>query len=154
VSRICALSPTTVGDLRRRLTVQSGQSTFRIGHDGRLRAYHPPDQTGKQTTPRVRGQGQPSEADHAEPPEKERDDVAPTQVLDGAAHWWVSDPALTDRCRELVAWFERSHITLDDFAVWTEDFPMSRIFEVADEATRRAHLLLEIAATIQHRKNA
>jgi hypothetical protein len=164
VSRLCSISPTTVGEIRRRVTVQSGQSTFRVGHDGRRRAYHPPHQNGSRTSP-GKNREHPettttkTKSDEAASPRGTGNRAVPAKRSKGAGlstdtgRWWVSDQALTARCPELAAWFERSDITLDDFVNWTEDIPISRVFEVADEATRRANTLIEIAANIQHRKH-
>jgi len=63
------------------------------------------------------------------------------------------DRACTDRDggREFVAWFDTTTLTAEEVWQHMGTVPLSRVYEVADEARRRAECWLRFAEAVEHR---
>jgi hypothetical protein len=79
----------------------------------------------------------------------ERSDCAARAV---DSDWYLKDAALksTAASAEFAEWFAASNIG-DDFGPFVEAVPVSRVYEVADEARRRARRWAEFAAAVEGR---
>jgi hypothetical protein len=65
----------------------------------------------------------------------------------------TDDPALTatERGQEFSVWFERTGVTAEDWTDHIDSIPVSRVYELADEARRRAAQWQEFAAVLEGR---
>ncbi|HWS48126.1 MAG TPA: hypothetical protein VN636_19845 [Acidimicrobiia bacterium] len=77
---------------------------------------------------------------------------SPRPVAPATPPPWQADAALSSAAdgQELLAWFDHTALTVDDIAR-VETVPLSRIYEVADEARRRSELWLRFARALEAR---
>jgi len=152
IAAICGLSPVTLGSLRARMREASGlvpddvRSERRIGRDGRSR---PVDTLGaRQRVAEAIVQApelslRKISAQVGSSPETVRSVRAELQSawheLDGQ-EWWRQDSALnsSDGGRQLVKWLTRANIDLDKSEGHLDSVPLSRVYDLAAEARRRA----------------
>ena len=65
---------------------------------------------------------------------------------------WVHDAALSAFDHgDFLGWFERTAVKAQDFESWLEDLPLSRVYQVADEARRRSELWAKFAKSLESR---
>jgi ParB-like chromosome segregation protein Spo0J len=177
VAEVCGLSPKTVGRLRveRGCPSEGGpqlDGPVRIGRDDRARpvsrasvrprvvaALHAEPNASLRAIAAVAGvspetvrlvrmnlRGEPS----AEAPITERAPRGATTAAEAAA--WRTDAALrTAECGEdFLAWFEHTAVEDDDVAR-VQMVPLSRVYEIADEARRRSEAWLQFARALEAR---
>jgi ParB-like chromosome segregation protein Spo0J len=165
IAGVCGLSARTVAKLRAAVSNGASDAEIRVGRDGRLRSVRPmstreqimeavrasPEAslraiaravgTSPETVRRVRqraqGRSGPSVEASVEP------------VIDLVA---VGDPALVSasNAQRFVAWFKRTS-AVADWNRYVESMPLSRIYEVADEARRQADAWTEFAEAVETR---
>jgi hypothetical protein len=70
----------------------------------------------------------------------------------GGPDVWRTDAALasTDGGEDLLEWFERTAVSDSDLDR-VEKVPLSRVYEISDEARRRAEVWLQFARALEHR---
>jgi hypothetical protein len=95
-----------------------------------------------------RGMAEPSESEVTEPVAAFRLRSVPSAVRVA----WVDDRVLTSTApgKDFAAWFEASSIA-DEWRQYLDAVPLSRIYEVADEARRRAGAWSTFAQTLEGR---
>lgn len=122
IGRICGLSPTTVGTIRRRAVQSPSHGQVRRGKDGRIRRL--PEREPLKV----------SRQDGATP------DPVPTALVvdEPGGPWWRQDVALNDRCPDLVALLDRTSVGVSDILVTLTDLPASRRYQVERELRARA----------------
>jgi ParB-like chromosome segregation protein Spo0J len=152
IAAICGLSPVTLGTLRARLheaqSVVSNDSMGerRTGRDGRSRPVNTvaarrrvaeaiaqaPESSLRQISAQVGSSPETVRSVRAEMQSE-------TPQLDGR-DWWRYDSALSssDGGRQLVTWLARVNIDTDVWARYLDSVPLSRIYDLAAEARRRA----------------
>jgi hypothetical protein len=66
---------------------------------------------------------------------------------------WEHDSACasSDRPRRFAVWFDRTRLEPEDLYQQAQNVPLSRIYEVADEARRRSKLWSEFASAVEDR---
>ena len=179
IGELCRIPPKTVGDVRATLRetvggIRVNGTEARIGRDGRvrpldaraqrariaaaikenprgsLRAIAGPIGVSPETVRRVR-------ASMAEQGCLDRDPRAPA-VVQGAftrrrERTWRADSAFTSRndAAEVAEFFERTDTSAVDPEEHSRAVPLSRIYEVADEARRRAAFWLRFADSVENR---
>jgi ParB-like chromosome segregation protein Spo0J len=69
---------------------------------------------------------------------------------------WKDDAAIlsSNGGEDFVAWFERTVVTDDDAARHLDAVPLSRIYEIADEARRRSTMWMQFARSLEARTTA
>jgi hypothetical protein len=170
IAELCSLAPGTVGRLRTHLprsNEQGDELQSRLGKDGKLRPVDPgasrarivnllrtkPDQSLREiarlagTSPatvisvRSRLNSVSNEGGREEAP-----------LATPACVPWRSDSALgsTDEGRDFAGWFERTDVD-GQWRNYVDGIPVSRIYEVSDEARRRAGEWLAFASTLEER---
>jgi ParB-like chromosome segregation protein Spo0J len=170
IAAVCGLSARTVARLRTAVSDDAGDrsAAIRVGRDGRLRSVRPASTrerimealkarpeaslraiaravgTSPETVRRVRQRAQ-TRSGHSVAASVER--LAPPAELVA-----VGDPALasTSDGHRFASWFKRTSAV----AHWTryvEAMPLSRIYEVADEARRRADAWSQFAEAVETR---
>jgi hypothetical protein len=177
VAEVCGLSPKTVGRLRveRGCPSEGGpqlDGPVRIGRDDRARpvsrasvrprvvaALHAEPNASLRAIAAVAGvspetvrlvrmnlRGEPS----TDLPNIDRAPRSTTSAEEPAA--WRTDAALrTAECGEdFLAWFERTALGEDDVAR-VQMVPLSRVYEIADEARRRSDAWLQVARVLEAR---
>jgi hypothetical protein len=67
---------------------------------------------------------------------------------------WESDPALrsTSQTQAFLEWFGQTSVR-DTWPVWVDTVPLSRIYEIADEARRRADAWVSFARALEQRSH-
>ena len=170
IAELCCLAPGTIGRLRAHLprsNEQGDQLHSRLGKDGKLRPVDPgasrariinvlqtkPDQslraiarltgTSPATVRSVRSRLNPV---------SNVGDRGQTTSAKPTAVAWAADSALrsTDEGRGFAGWFERTDVD-DEWKKFVDGVPMSRIYEVSDEARRRADEWLAFASVLEER---
>jgi hypothetical protein len=181
IASICGLSPTTVREIRLRSTARFAQLSTRIGADGRVRpinseglhqriaeAIHANPkaslreigrmvQASPTTVSKVRAhasahsdmkrQGSPSKRSPS-------GSTSPVAAEDGSRIAWEHDSALRARATgtDLLEWFCRTNIS-EEWHQHAETVPLSRVYEMADEARRRAACWARFAEAVEARAN-
>jgi ParB-like chromosome segregation protein Spo0J len=164
VAELCALAPGTVARVRASCTPVATVVDKRAGRDNRLRPADP-----------VQARQRVIEAIEANPtgslraiarvagssPETVRSVRARLAAAADApdrppaleARPVTDDPALTatERGQEFSVWFERTGVTAEDWTDHIDSIPVSRVYELADEARRRAAQWQEFAAVLEGR---
>jgi ParB-like chromosome segregation protein Spo0J len=172
VGFICGLAPGTVSRLRTKVvgaSDQDGQLHARVGRDGKRRPVDPrasrsrivsalraqPDGslrniarvtgTSPATVRAVRAERNPARNGN----EHKASNVLPAAPFSPG---WIFDAALLSAVdgESFARWFERTSIG-DEWPAFVMGIPISRIYEVADEARRRAAAWLEFASTVEER---
>ena len=180
IGELCRIPPKTVGEVRATLRetvggIRMNGTEARIGRDGRvrpldaraqrariaaaikenpqgsLRAIARPIGVSPETVRRVR-------AAMAEQGCLDRDARAPADVVQGAftrrsERTWQADSAFRSRddAAEVAEFFERTDTSTVDPEEHSRAVPLSRIYEVADEARRRAAFWLRFADSVENR---
>jgi len=170
IAELCSLAPGTVGRLRTHLprsNEQGNQLHSRLGKDGKLRPVDPsasrarimkvlqtkPDQSLREiarltgTSPAtVRSVRSRLNLVSNEGHQEEATLASPANVA------WGADSALksTDEGRGFAGWFEETDVD-DQWRNFVGGIPISRIYEVSDEARRRAGEWLAFASTLEER---
>jgi ParB-like chromosome segregation protein Spo0J len=170
IAGICGLSARTVARLRTAGSdgAGDGSSEIRVGRDGRLRSMRP-ESTRERILEAVKASPEASLRAIARAvgtsPEtvrrvRQRAHNRSGQSIDAAAERVaakadlvaVGDPALASRSdgHRFASWFKQTSAVVD----WTrhvEAMPLSRIYEVADEARRRADAWTHFAEAVETR---
>jgi hypothetical protein len=169
VASICGLSPSTVGEVRQRTAVpqtqcpsdDAGQLDARLGQDGRTRPVDAgavrrrilevvsQDPTASLrsvalivgTSPETVRSVRERMRSHVSTPTP---DAAPAQEVPEAFN-------STPRGQDFFAWFTRTKIGPDDWAIYGHEIARDRACEVADEARRRASRWHEFADCVEGR---
>jgi ParB-like chromosome segregation protein Spo0J len=172
VAELCAISPKTVGRLRpiagRRPTEESPQldTPSRIGRDDKCR---PVDGASARSriVEEIRARPDASlraiAATVGVSPETVRSvrmrlqcppDLGAVPARIEAP--WKDDAAIlsSDGGEDFVAWFDRTVVTDDDARVRLDAVPLSRVYEIADEARRRSTVWMQFARSLEARSNA
>jgi ParB-like chromosome segregation protein Spo0J len=175
IAELCALSPKTVGRLRRHVVCPSedgphSDGGLRQGRDGRLRPARPgsararviealrsqPDASlrtvaaaasvSPETVRLVRLDLSHAAAPAEAPPEPVVDEP------DRDASAWREDGALasTERGEDFLGWFERTLVEDADLDRAPE-VPLGRVYVIADEARRRSDTWLQLARALEAR---
>jgi len=151
IAELCAISPKTVSHIR----VTPAET--RVGRDNRVRPVN-----GRSVRHRV------VEAITQQPGASLRSvaacaGVSPETVrsvrlrMSGASdaddRFWAHDRALASRdtVDDFVAWFDRTNVTADDCRHRVGTVPVSRIYEIADEARRRSEAWMQFARSLEGR---
>jgi hypothetical protein len=181
VAQLCGVSPKMVARLRRgRSSPQAGaEIERRVGRDGRARPVRPTHERAKiaelirrkpsaslraiatelgvspETVRSVRreqavdrGPRSPSRVDRGGD-DRTTQRLEPRVAEDAAA--WREDKALsaTPEGVSFVEWFESTAVTVAPCRV--DDVPLSRVYEIADEARRRARFWIDLADSLESR---
>ena len=79
--------------------------------------------------------------------------VSPTARLPEKPVSWDQDLALvsSDDGEDFVAWFDRTTLTEDECWRFVDSVPLSRIYEIADEARRRSEVWVQFAKSLDVR---
>ena len=177
IGRCCALSPHTVASLRSgRKASEDDPDDFRTGQDGKtrranstalrqaiessldaapgasLRAIARAVNASPETVRNVRnsrGDGRRVDAHRASQATSAGCEVTPP----GLPHWWVGDSALnsTDEGKRLAQWLSDHEIAERMYSEHVDAVPLSRVYEVANEARRRATAWSAFAAAVEVR---
>jgi len=166
IAAICGLSPGTLGTIRARQLVQQHRTNGngvpperRIGRDGRSRPVNTvaarqrvaeaivdtPDLSLRKISANVGSSPETVRAVRAQ--------LASSTEEPGGADWWRSDAALvsSNGGRHLVAWLARANIDRDGWSRHFDSIPMSRAYNLAAEARRRAAAWNEFADELEFR---
>ncbi len=150
ISVTCGLAPGTVGRIRANVpaaTDQNGQLYTRVGRDGRRRPVDP-RASRRRVVSALRAQPERSLRETAR-----ATGTSPATVRAAkASRSWASDPAVLSSPAggSFARWFDRTAIGCEwhDFV---GTIPVSRIYEMADEARRRSAAWLEFASMVEGR---
>jgi len=177
IAQLCGVSPKTVARLRGDRAPQP-DSVKRVGRDGRtrpvrgaaarariadalrrepgasLRAIATSLGVSPETVRRVRKH---LDAGEAWPPEAQLGaDVGTVQALPVPGHElfprpWRGDNAFDSTASgvEFVTWFEATSV--QEATAWAHEVPLSRVYEIADEARRRARFWSDFAESLEGR---
>ncbi len=175
VGEVCGMSPKTIARLRSSAGRSVGET--RVGRDGRSRPVDPSMQRARilealvdqpdaslrtiarelgvspETVRRVR-LGMEGEGSH-----QTADEVVPMPPPISLAQRriqrpnWVADRAFQSRADGALAvdFLERTDVTEVDIGVCVESIPLSQVYEIADEARRRAAVWARLADTVETR---
>lgn len=180
IAELCAISPKTVGRLRGKKTVcPTGgilqlDARTRIGRDNKWRPVHSASVRSRvaealkehpgaslrtvaksvgvspETVRIVRMNMDASRAPDvvSEPPQ-----VGSVPRLPEASVSWDQDLALvsSEDGEDFVAWFDRTTLTNEDCWRFLDSVPLSRIYEIADEARRRSEVWTQFAKSLDVR---
>lgn len=176
VAEACGLAPGTVARLRNVVVRPDGgdaHSTGRFGRDGRsypanpgasreriLRVLREQPEMSLRAVARATGTSQATvraakarlaevrtgEGTQASPPLPSIDTAG---LCSSAGR--ISDAAVlsTDDGRKFADWFGRTRVSEEDWRALIECIPISRVYEVADEARRRGDIWLRIASALE-----
>lgn len=172
VAKLCALSPRTVATLRP--PARSTDVERRIGADGRARPSDPAKvrraiadvlearpsaslravaeevgaspETVRSVRRRLEAANTPSPAPAVE---------IPTQPVRPESRWWTNDSSLTStgEGRQLAQWLSRSNID-NGWATHLKAAPLSRVYDLATEARRRAASWVAFAEALEAKAQA
>ena len=181
IAELCAISPKTVGRLRGKKTgcptggILQLDARTRIGRDNKWRPVHSGSVrslvaealkehpgaslrsvaksvgVSPETVRIVRmNMGASCAPDAAQPPT-----VSPPARLPEKTVSWDQDLALVscDDGEDFVAWFDRTTLTEDECWRFVDSVPLSRIYEIADEARRRSEVWVQFAKSLDARWN-
>jgi ParB-like chromosome segregation protein Spo0J len=173
IAEVCAVSPKTVGRLRPAACTASTEENpqfdprFRIGRDNKRRpATHTPVLPQVlEANAALRGASLRSVAARAgaspetvrivrsrlrQPLDEPETPAAPDDAMPVA---WHEDLALVscDGGEDFVSWFERTLVTDDECWGQIDRVPLSRIYEIADEARRRSNAWTLFARALEAR---
>ena len=171
IAELCVVSPKTVGRLRRSMAdlpveeVPQLDTSFRIGRDNKRRP-----------TDRALARQRVADALDAHPSGSLRSlaaqagvsretvrhvradlhqEFAPLGVRESEEHptEWHTDRALVscDGGEDFLAWFERTTVAEPDCRTHIDKVPLSRVYDVADEARRRSDLWMRFARSLEAR---
>jgi ParB-like chromosome segregation protein Spo0J len=173
IAELCGLAHKTVGRLRQAFGCQDGEIPHldrRQGRDGKSRAVDPAGVRARivraieqqpsaslrhlarlsgsshETVRAVRRQSQQSDEPTLGVPSGDRCRELPVSPATDAA--FLSTPAGVS----FAEWFERTSIA-DEWIYHGQSVPLSRVYEIADEARRRAKAWTDFAASLNHRTN-
>jgi ParB-like chromosome segregation protein Spo0J len=174
IAQVCALSPRTVGRLRSAASDEI-RPAGRVGRDGRLRSVNPESarrqiieavsasptaslraiarevgtspETVRRIRQRVQSERVQSQRVQSQPVQRQSVDEAPTAEIVA-----IDDAAVASTCdgQRFVAWLNRTGLG-DDWQRHVDTIPLSRVYEVADEARRRARAWTEFAEAVEGR---
>jgi ParB-like chromosome segregation protein Spo0J len=172
----CGLSPKTVQHLRSRTAGNSGAQNLhlntRLGRDGKrypadaeasrvriLRALretpeeslrHIAEATGSSPTTVKAVKASLRSSTSRDP--VHNSDAKPRRRALLSSSGWLADSGLrsTTEGAAFATWFERTRLS-DEWLEFVEDIPLSRIYEIADEARRRADHWVTFASTLEGR---
>lgn len=169
VGATCGLAPGTVGRLRGTIatvTDQGGQLNARVGRDGRrrpvdakasririARVLRDQPNSSLRNIARITGTSPATvravKAEQSHLAVEDRPQVVP---VIRPVRSWVADAALlsAEEGETFVGWFERTTIK-EEWRSFLAGIPLSRVYEVADEARRRAAAWTEFASRIEER---
>lgn len=163
VAALCALAPSTVSRLRglHEPTVEDAQLEMRTGRDNRVRPVDPAaarrrvmDAIAANPTASLRAIARVTGSS----PEtvrsvRARMATAAAGEPSPAAVRPTDDRALAavDGGAEFTAWLERTAVAPDDWQPLAESIPLSRVYELADEARRRAECWQALAEALENR---
>jgi len=171
IAELCAISPKTVGRLRltpiASPTEEMSQldTQTRIGRDNKIR----PVGSGSARARVLEALEKEPNASHRSvarmvgvSPETVRlvrmhlADPAPIEALpvpEPLPRRWDLDLALVsqDEGGDFVTWFDRTAVNDDECARWEVSIPLSRVYEIADEARRRSEIWMEFARRVEAR---
>lgn len=175
VAEACGLAPGTVARLRNTVVRPDGEdahSTGRFGRDGRsypanpgasreriVRVLRAQPEMSLRAVARATGTSQATvRAAKARLAEVRTEEGTPTSSpppsIDAPGRYSsagrMSDAAVlsTDEGRKFSDWFGRTHVSEEDWRELIECIPISRVYEVADEARRRGDIWLRIASAL------
>jgi hypothetical protein len=173
IAELCAISPKTVGRLRPK---SSGRPTegilqldarSRIGRDNKWRPVHSASVRSRvaEAIKQYPGASLRSVAKSVgvspETVRIVRMNLGTTSVLEPPppapsppqCSSWNEDLALvsSDHGAEFVAWFDRTTVTKEECWRFADSVPLSRIYEIADEARRRSEVWQQLAASLDTR---
>lgn len=172
IAELCAISPKTVARLRpnapRRPTEESSHLDIRsrIGRDNRCR---PVDSASARSRIAEEIRARPDASLRAiaatvgvspETVRSVRMSLQCAHDVDAGSRQietpWKDDAAIlsSDDGEDFVAWFDRTAMTEDDVWRRVDAVPLSRVYEIADEARRRATAWTQFARTLEARSSA
>ena len=178
IAETCSLAPGTVGRLRSRMSWSTEDDRgvmVRLGRDGKRRPADPqasrarilrvlesqPDRslraiarmtgTSPATVRSVRDRPQPA-PDRVGPDFEGKGGPGPSPRPGQLTPRWLSDSALaaTAEGKGLASWLEQTNIG-EESHDYVAGIPLSRVYEIADEARRRADAWLAFAAMLEGR---
>ncbi len=180
IAELCAISPKTVGRLRGKTTARPTEGILqldawtRIGRDNKWRPVHNgsvrsrvaealKEHPGASLRSVAKSVGVSPETVRivrmnmdatcapdvaGEPPTMESTAQVPEKPVS-----WDQDLALvsSDDGEDFVAWFDRTTLTEDECWRFVDSVPLSRIYEIADEARRRSEVWVQFAKCLDMR---
>jgi hypothetical protein len=151
VAAACCVAPVTVARTRAVIETPNGRTDpakGRVGKDGRCRPIDP--KSSRDLIAREL-QTQPT-LSLREIARRTGTSPATVRTVRARLQAWTSDKALVSGVggTAFLAWFDRTNIG-DEWPTYIEGIPVSRIYELADEARRRATGWLEFAALLEQR---
>jgi hypothetical protein len=168
VSAICGLSRSTVGEVRRtspletqdRPNVKDGRLDKRVGRDGRSRPVDSDalrvriaELVAREPSASLRSVARVAGAS-PETVRAVRNDLRSGAYSRGACEPPAEVPhafGSTSPGREFFDWFSRTQVGPDDPVAYAADIPLSRVYEVADEARQRAARWQSFADLVERR---
>jgi hypothetical protein len=180
IGRTCSLAGGTVKHLRTRIDFAAPSVTTliqrRLGSDGKLRPTKPaelrraigeallkhPDASSRTIAASTRCSPATVRAVRASlgSPRTKSEPVtlgatSPNSGPNGARplKLWQSDSACASELppRQFAAWFDRTALESSECYLYLANVPLSRVYEVADEATRRARVWADFASALERR---
>ena len=178
ISEMCGMSPKAVARVRQRIVCGDAGTTSRVGRDGRSRPVDPVRQrilivealreapesslrmiarelgVSPETVRRVRLQLE-DDRNLATPCDTRSDIVirAEAQHHNAPPRSWNDDHAFQSRVEgtETVEFLERTRVCEQDVTRYAQAVPLSRVYEIADEARRRAAVWARLADSVETR---
>jgi hypothetical protein len=180
IGETVGLSATTIGALRQKQCVSGGApaSEFRFGRDGKFRPHDRrelrrrimqeledhPTASLREIASTTGGSPETVRSVRKEMWTRQSRGYEATGADQGAAmvptdpedvlrcDTWGSDSALqsTDSSRSFAVWFSRTDVD-DEWLRYVRDLPLSRTYDIADEARQRARKWMEIAEAVESR---
>ncbi len=180
IAELCAISPKTVGRLRGKKTVRPTggilqlDARTRIGRDNKWRPVHSASVRSRvaealkehpgaslRTVAKSVGVSPETvrivrmnmEAGHAPDVAPEPPQFGSVPRLPEASVSWDQDLALvsSEDGEDFVAWFDRTTLTNEECWHFLDSVPLSRIYEIADEARRRSEVWTQFAKSLDVR---
>jgi len=149
LAEICGLSHTTISKLRAETPAAAASGReVRLGRDGRRRSTRPQ----RSDHPAGRGNATNPSAGEIENRAAPLEGGASTRAT-GASHVTDADPALaaTPELALFSSWLRASDIEDTNWDAVVSSLPVSRLYELADEARRRADAWTRLVAVLETR---
>jgi ParB-like chromosome segregation protein Spo0J len=161
IAAICGLAPGTVGTLRARRRIELDENAGeeieerRVGRDGRSRPVDAAAARERVAQALTRNPGRSLRRLGSEvrsSPETVRSVRAEIERRP-ESQWWQADTALssTDAGKKLVAWLGRANIDRSVWMTLQDSVPLSRVYDLAAEARRRADEWTAFADQLEQR---
>lgn len=162
IASICGLSPATIGTLRARLRAESGLDPHdstgerRTGRDGRSRPVNTAAARSRVAEAIVATPGlslRKIGAHVGSSPETVRSvrSELGVQATDTPPAWWRADAALSSSSggQQLLRWLGRANIDRSTWSRYLDAVPLSRVYDLATEARRRAKAWNDFAEELE-----